>query len=53
LPLRERWHWLVAVRSTILQTSQPHAGIGESPDEALQRLVERVVRLPARPRRLV
>jgi hypothetical protein len=43
LPLRERWHWLVATRSTILQTSPPHAGIGEVPEEALQRLIERVV----------
>lgn len=45
LPLRERWHWLVAPRSTILQVSPPHAGIARSPEEALERLVERVVRV--------
>ncbi len=46
LPLRERWHWLVATRSTILQTSPPHAGVGDAPEEALERLVETVVRAP-------
>jgi hypothetical protein len=46
LPLRERWHWLVATRSTILQTSPPHAGMGEAPEGALERLVETVVRTP-------
>jgi hypothetical protein len=48
LTLRERWRWLVAPRSTIVQTSAAHAGIGE-PDEALERLVERVVRISASP----
>jgi hypothetical protein len=49
LTLRERWRWLVAPRSTILQTSPAHSGIGE-PDEALARLIERVVLRPRRPR---
>ncbi len=47
LPLRERWHWLVAPRSTILQFSAPHTGLCEAPEEWLERLLDRVVR-PAR-----
>lgn len=46
LPRRERWRWLVAPRSTILQTSAPHAGLCERPEEWLARLVDRVVRPP-------
>jgi hypothetical protein len=48
LPLRERWHWLVAPRSTILQTSAPHSGICESPESAMERLLERNVRVAGR-----
>lgn len=44
LTKRERWHWLVAPRSTILQTSSPHAGLGEDPQTWLERLLEQVVR---------
>jgi len=44
LPLRERWRYLVAPKSTVLQTSPPHAGVSEAPAEALERLVARVVR---------
>jgi hypothetical protein len=44
LAIRERWHWLVAPRSTILQTSPAHGGLCESPEEELQRLLDRVVR---------
>jgi Protein of unknown function (DUF3037) len=47
LPLRERWRWLVAPRSTILQTSPAHAGLCEKPDEELGRLFERVVQAGA------
>ena len=49
LPARERWRWLVAPRSTILQTSAAHGGIvraGESIDDVLERLLERLVRVP-------
>ena len=46
LPRRERWHWLVAPRSTILQTSAPHAGLCEAPEEWLERLLNKVVRAP-------
>ena len=46
LPLRERWHWLVATRSTIVQTSAPHSGLCEAPEEWLERLLDRAVRPP-------
>jgi hypothetical protein len=48
LTRRERWSWLVAPRSTMLQTSPAHGGIGE-PQDALERLLDRVVRRAARP----
>ena len=48
LPLRERWHWLVAPRSTILQVSAPHPGLSDTPEEWLERLLDRVVRAPRR-----
>lgn len=48
LPLRERWHWLVAPRSTILQVSAPHPGLSETPEDWLERLLDRVVRAPRR-----
>ncbi len=48
LPLRERWHWLVAPRSTILQVSAPHTGLCEAPEEWLERLLDRVVRTARR-----
>ena len=44
LPRRERWHWLTAPRSTIIQTSQAHAGICEEPGEWVERLMGRMVR---------
>jgi len=43
LPMRERWQWLVAPRSTILQTSPAHTGMTVAPEHELERLVERVV----------
>ena len=49
LTLRERWHWLTAPRSTILQTSPAHTGLSDAPEQALERLVDKVVRLPGRP----
>lgn len=47
LPLRERWSWLVAPRSTVLQTSAPHVGLCQTPEGALERLLDQYVR-PAR-----
>jgi hypothetical protein len=46
LPQKERWHWLVAPRSTILQTSPVHSGLCEDPAQALEHLMDRMVRLP-------
>lgn len=51
LPVRERWRWLVAPKNTILQTSAAHAGLapdGESTEALLERLLDRMVRLPGR-----
>lgn len=48
LSRRERWHWLVAPKNTILQVSAPHTGLCESPEEWLERLLDRVVRTPRR-----
>lgn len=38
LSARERFHWLVAPRSTMLQTSAVHAGVTDDPAAALDRL---------------
>lgn len=43
LPRSERFHWLVAPRSTIVQTSPVHAGLCEDPELALARLVATLV----------
>jgi hypothetical protein len=46
LSLRERFHWLVAPRSTIIQISPVHAGLCDHPERALEELFSQVVRLP-------
>ena len=51
LSLRERFDWLVAPRSTSIQVSPVHAGRCTDLDEALRRLMERMVRRPASPAR--
>jgi len=38
MPLRERFHWLVAPRSTVIQVSPVHTGISERPEEMLRHL---------------
>jgi hypothetical protein len=48
LPQKERWHWLVAPRSTILQTSPVHSGLCEDQIRALEHLMDSMVHLPAR-----
>jgi hypothetical protein len=47
LPVRERWQWLVAPRSTILQLSPPHGGVCEKPHDEMERILSQVVRRPA------
>ena len=46
LPLRARFDWLVAPRSTIIQTSPVHAGRAADPDAALNHLLQCMVRPP-------
>lgn len=43
LPLSERFHWLVAPRSAVLQTSPVHGGVCEDPAAALRELLARRV----------
>lgn len=43
LDQRERFHWLVAPRSTVIQTGPVHVGLCEEPREALDRLFARLV----------
>jgi DUF3037 family protein len=45
LSRRERFHWLVAPRSTVLQVSPVHSGLCDDPGCALEDLMDRVVRL--------
>jgi hypothetical protein len=40
----ERFHWLVAPRSTIIQTSPVHSGVHADPAAALAHLFDRLVR---------
>jgi len=44
LTQRERFHWLVAPRSTMIQTSPVHTGRCLDPQETLQRLLITMVR---------
>lgn len=50
LSQRERFHWLVAPRSTIIQTSPLHAGVHKDLEAAVELLMEKLVRIapPAR-----
>ena len=43
LPQRQRFHWLVAPRSTMIQTSPVHTGRCSDPAVALDRLVTTMV----------
>ncbi len=47
LPQRARFHWIVAPRSTIIQTSPVHSGVHHDLDAALAHLFEKLVRRPA------
>jgi hypothetical protein len=44
LEQRARFHWLVAPRSTIIQTSPVHSGLCYKPESALEQLFNRMVR---------
>lgn len=49
LPISERFHWLAAPRSTVIQVSPSHSGITEDPEGALDRLLATMVRPPKEP----
>ncbi len=44
LSKRERFHWLVAARSTMVQPSPSHTGYCENPADALEHLMQLMVR---------
>ena len=43
LPLAERFHWLVAPRSAMIQISPVHSGLCDAPEPALEQLLESLV----------
>lgn len=47
LPQRARFHWLVAPRSTIIQTSPVHSGVHHDLEAALDGLFDKLVRTPS------
>jgi hypothetical protein len=46
LTQRARFHWLVAPRSTMIQTSPVHSGVHHDLEAALGQLVQKLVRQP-------
>lgn len=52
LPPAERFHWLVAPRSTMIQTSPAHVGLTTDPAAELERLLDAYVR-PPRPEQVL
>jgi hypothetical protein len=46
LPQRARFHWLVAPRSTIIQTSPVHSGVSRDLDAVLESLFQKLVQPP-------
>jgi hypothetical protein len=49
LPPTERFHWLTAPRSTVVQTSAVHVGRTAEPADEVERLLDRFVRRPPAP----
>jgi hypothetical protein len=49
LPLRERFHWLVAPRSTIIQTSAVHIGRCGDLATTIEHLLDKMVRQAQKP----
>jgi pimeloyl-ACP methyl ester carboxylesterase len=47
LPQSERFHWLVAPSSTVIQTSSVHSGLCDEPEAVLDRLFEQLVTIEA------
>lgn len=46
LPLRERFGFVVAPRSTVVQPSEVHTGLTDDPEAELERLLRSMVLLP-------
>ena len=44
LSIAERFHWLTATSSTVIQPSEVHTGLCDDPEGELDRLFERLVR---------
>ena len=49
LPPRERFHWLIAPRSTMIQVSPAHTGRCEDAPRLLEHLMDTMVRIPKEP----
>lgn len=49
LAQKERFHWLVAPRSTMIQIGPVHSGLCTEPSQALEHLMQRMVRPPTVP----
>ena len=47
LPQADRFHWLTAPKSAIVQVSPVHSGICDDPAKVVEHLLERTVRLPS------
>ena len=47
LSQRERFHWLVAPRSAVIQTSSVHGGRCAEPRQAIDHLVQTMLRVPS------
>jgi hypothetical protein len=48
LPIPQRWHWLVAPASTVIQPGPVHTGLTDDPAESLGHLFETMVKTPRR-----
>ena len=48
LPASERFGWLAAPSSTIVQASEVHTGLSRDPEATLDALFDRLVAVPAR-----
>jgi hypothetical protein len=46
LPPVQRFGWLVAPRSTVVQSSPVHTGFADDPEEAIEHLLRTMVRAP-------
>lgn len=46
LGIAERFRWLTATRSTVVQSSRVHPGLADDPTEMLERLYNEMVALP-------